>query len=117
MTARRWAFVPDLMDRSKVSAATPDVEFVRSAAALTDLANEVEDGDVVLVDLSRPTVLDAIAGLVAAGARVVGFGSHVNVDVLAAARASGAEALPRSRFFTPRGLATWPEPRSRSAPP
>jgi hypothetical protein len=85
------AYVPDLMDRSRL-ASVPDVTFVATPAALVDV-----DADVVVVDLSRPGVLDVLPSL--AGMRVVAFGSHVDTELLAAARATGAEVLPRSRFF------------------
>lgn len=88
------AFVPDLMDRSKVAAAAPgDVTFVRSAAELADAGAEV-----VVVDLARPGVLDALPGLTAT--RTVGFASHVDRELVEAAKAAGcSEVLPRSRFF------------------
>lgn len=96
------AFVPDLMDRSKVAAAAPgDVTFVRSAADLAGVAAEV-----VVVDLARPGVLDALPGL--AAARTIGFASHVDRELAAAAEAAGcAEVMARSRFFAdlPRLLA------------
>ena len=85
------AYVPDLMDRSRL-ASVPDVMFVATPAALLDV-----DADVVVVDLSRPGVLDVLPSL--AGMRVVAFGSHVDTELLDAARATGAEVLPRSRFF------------------
>ena len=88
------AFVPDLMDRSKVSAAAPGVTFVATAPDLLDAAT---GADLVLVDLSRPGVLDVLDRL--APARVIGFGSHVDRDLLARAEASGCEAMPRSAFF------------------
>jgi hypothetical protein len=89
------AYVPDLMDRSKVSAAAPDVRFVSSPAALVD-----GGGSVVVVDLGRPGVVDVLPAVVATGARVIAFGSHVDRDTLDAARAAGCtEVLPRSRFF------------------
>ena len=51
----------------------------------------------VLLDLSRPGALDAVSTV---AAPVVGFGSHVDDELLAAARAAGCdEVLPRSRFF------------------
>jgi len=88
------AYVPDLMDRSKVSAAAPGrVTFARTPAELLDA-----EADLVVVDLSRPGVLDVVPSL--QGRRVIGFGSHVATDVLDAARAAGvAEVLPRSKFF------------------
>jgi len=51
----------------------------------------------VLVDLSRPGVLDVLDRL--ASIRVVGFGSHVDRDLLSRAEAAGCEATPRSAFF------------------
>lgn len=88
------AYVPDLMDRSKVSAAVPGAVFVASPAALAGAAGEA---DVVVVDLARPGVLDVLASL--AGVRVVAFASHVDRERIAAARAAGAEVHTRSAFF------------------
>jgi hypothetical protein len=85
------AYVPDLMDRSKLARA--DVRFARSPADLVDM-----EADVFVVDLSRPGVLEVLPAL--EGRRVVGFGSHVDVELLEAARVAGcAEVLPRSKFF------------------
>jgi hypothetical protein len=83
------AIATDLMDRSKISGALEEVRFVRPGGDLAGV-------DIVLVDLSLPGALDDAVG---SGARVIAYGSHVADDVLAAARASGAEALPRSVFF------------------
>jgi hypothetical protein len=45
-------------------------------------------------------VVDVLAALAAAGIRTIGFGSHVDHDLLDAARAAGCnEVLPRSAFF------------------
>ena len=90
------ALVPDLMDRSKVAAAAPGAKFVARAG---DLAGAATDADVVVVDLSRPGVVEALPALVATGVRVVGFGSHVDRATLTAAADSGAEAMARSEFF------------------
>lgn len=87
------AYVPDLMDRSKVAAAAPGVTFVRTPADLAAAGAEV-----VVVDLSRPGVLEALAEL--GEARTIGFGSHVDHELLAAATAAGCDqVLPRSKFF------------------
>jgi hypothetical protein len=83
------AVTTDLMDRSKITGALDSVRIVRPGA---DLAG----ADVVLVDLSLAGALQAA---VASGARVVAYGSHVDDDALTAARAAGAEAMPRSVFF------------------
>jgi hypothetical protein len=91
------AYTPDLMDRSKVVAAAPAAIVVRHPRELAGVASA---GDVVVVDLSRPGVLDALPAVAATGARLIGYGSHVDRDVLAAARAAGCgEVLARSAFF------------------
>jgi hypothetical protein len=56
--------------------------------------------DVILVDLSKKGVIEALPDIVASGARVVAFGSHVDKTLLARAEAAGcALVLPRSAFF------------------
>ena len=112
------AYVPDLMDRSKLAAAAPDTTFVASPAELVAAAvaatvaaaeGAADEGAVaggadggatlVVADLGRPGVLDALPAVVATGARVIGFGSHVDRSTLEAAAATGCEAMPRSQFF------------------
>ncbi len=90
------AYVPDLMDRSKVSSAHPGTTFVTRPA---DLLATASSDDLVVVDLGRPGVLDVLPALVATGARVLGFGSHVERTTLEEASAAGCEAMPRSQFF------------------
>ena len=87
------AYVPDLMDQSRIRAAAGvPVTFVPTPAALVDA-----EADVVVVDLGRPGVLDVVPQV---KARVIGFGSHVDRDLLTAARAAGCEhVLARSAFF------------------
>src|SRR5437763_5368786 len=94
MTETIVAFVPDLMDRSKVSAAAGDrVRFVASAAELASAGPH----DLVVVDLGRPGVIEALPTI---RARTIGFGSHVDTELLDAARQAGCdEVLPRSAFF------------------
>jgi hypothetical protein len=88
-----FAFVPDLMDRSRLTGL--DVTFVAAPDGLTAAGPH----DLVVVDLSRPGVLGALAVL-DSGARTIGFGSHVDRELLDAARAVGcAEVMPRSEFF------------------
>ena len=87
------AYVPDLMDRSKVAAAGRDIIFVDDPKALPDTP-----GDLVVVDLMRPGVLEVLPAL--KGRRVVGFGRHTERALLEAAAAAGCgEVLPRSSFF------------------
>jgi hypothetical protein len=92
VTAAIVAYVPDLMDRSKVAAAAPAVTFVTSPGELA-----TAQADVVVLDLSRPGVLDVLP--LPRPARVVGFASHVDTATLDAARNHGVLVLPRSRFF------------------
>lgn len=90
------AYVPDLMDRSKLAGAASDVTFVGGPAGLAAAASEA---DLVVVDLDRPGVLDVLADVVATGVPVVGFAAHVDDSTLEAATARGCRAMPRSRFF------------------
>jgi hypothetical protein len=88
-----YAVVPDLMDRARIDEAILGVHHT-TIGAIGSLAT---DGDVVLVDLRRAG--PAVALAVATGARVIGFGPHVDDEVLSAAATAGCEALPRSVFF------------------
>ena len=88
------AYVPDLMDRSKVAAAAAadDVTFV---AAPADLAGK--EADLVVVDATRPGVVEAIG---AVDAPVIAFSKHTNREAMDAALAAGADqVLARSAFF------------------
>jgi hypothetical protein len=90
---RVCALVVDLMDRSRISASLPDVEFVRAAIACAG-------ADVVIVDLARSGQHVRAVREAAPSARIVGFGPHVDDEGANAARAAGADAVfPRSRFF------------------
>lgn len=87
------AYVPDLMDRSKVAAARVGVSFARRPADLVDLAAEL-----YVVDLTRPGVLDVVPRL---GGRVIGFANHTQREVMEAALAAGcSQVLARSAFFS-----------------
>ena len=103
MTVRRvLAVVPDLMDRSRTSG-TPDVE-VRFVGAGALAGVDPTTVDLVVVDLSRPGALVALAEATVA-VPVVGFGPHVEDELLAAAMAAGCtRVLARSKFF-----ARWPD--------
>jgi hypothetical protein len=92
------AYVPDLMDRSKVAAAG-DVRFVTRPA---DLAGTAAPGDLVVVDLTRPGVVEVLGDLGAN--RVIGFANHTSREVMAAAREAGVEqVMARSEFFSQLG--------------
>jgi hypothetical protein len=82
------AFVPNMMDRSRFPAAS--VRFV-------DQPDDIDADAVVIVDIDR---CEDLAGFAAAGATVIGFGSHVDDDRLALARHVGFdEVMARSVFF------------------
>ena len=90
---RVCALVSDLMDRSRISGAIAEVEFVRDAAACAA-------ADVVIVDLARSGAEVAALRAAAPTARIIGFGPHVDEESAGAAVAAGADVvLPRSRFF------------------
>lgn len=96
---RLVAVVPDLMDRSRVAAARPDVVFLARPADLAGL----DPADVALVDLGRPGVLAAIGGC---RATVIGFVAHVDHDRAAEAAGAGVQqVLARSAFFRRLGTA------------
>ncbi len=89
------AYVPDLMDRSRIAGAA-DVTFVDRPAALAAAA-EAQGAEVVVVDLTRPGVLDTVSSV---PVPVIGFANHTERDLLESALAAGCEhALARSAFF------------------
>jgi hypothetical protein len=93
------ALVTDMMDRSRIAAARPDTEFVRTADACAG-------ADVVIVDLARAAVDVASVRTNAPTARIVGYGPHVDGAVFATAQRDGADrALARSVFFRDIGAA------------
>jgi len=92
------------MDRSKVAAAAPGATFVTRpdglAAAVADAGSDPDADVVVVVDLTRPGVLEVLPALSGRG-RVLGFANHTARDVMDAARATGCEqVLARSAFFS-----------------
>ncbi|HZD67221.1 MAG TPA: hypothetical protein VE152_14080, partial [Acidimicrobiales bacterium] len=77
-----------------------------------EVAAEASGADVVVVDLSAPGALAVPDGL--EGVRTVGFGSHVDRELLRAARDAGYDqVLARSAFFSglPRLLSGLETPR------
>ena len=81
--------VPDLMDRSRITAALAETQIVEPHAA-----------EVIVVDIARALDQVATARAVAPRARIVCFGPHVDDASADAARAAGADiVLPRSKFF------------------
>jgi CheY-like chemotaxis protein len=103
------AVLDDLMFTSRIKTAakglSADVRFAKSAAEAVAVAR-LERSALVLVDLNARGLdpASAIAELKAepalAGVRVVGFVSHVQAEVIAAARAAGIdEVMARSAFI------------------
>ena len=89
------AYVPDLMDRSRLSAAPAEITFVNEPA---DLVSAAAGADLVVVDLTRSGVLPILADL---AGPVIGFANHTERDLMDAARAAGcATVLARSAFFS-----------------
>ena len=86
---RVCALVSDLMDRSKISSAIPDVNFSLDGTA-----------EVVVIDISRSAQVVAEIRAEMPGVRIVCYGPHVDDETADAARTAGADAvMPRSRFF------------------
>jgi hypothetical protein len=91
------AYVPDLMDRSKVAGAARNITFVATPADLADAATP-EVADLVVVDVTRPGVVEALAHV---SVPVIGFSKHTNREAMEAALAAGADqVLARSAFFS-----------------
>ena len=86
---RVCALVSDLMDRSRITAAIPDVSFMLDGTA-----------EVVIVDLAKSAQLVPEIRAEMPAARIVCFGPHVDEAAAADAQAAGADVvMPRSRFF------------------
>lgn len=89
---RVLAFVPDLMDRSRLRAPGAEVVFVSDPSELVGA-----EADLVVLDLSRPGVVEALPGITAL---TVGFSSHVDEATIRAAADAGCdEVCTRSVFF------------------
>lgn len=93
---------PDLFFTSKVTGTAQALGMrVDSVDDLAAAAARFASGDIacVLFDLSAPgaSATDLISTM-PTPVPVIAFGSHVNVEVLDAARAAGAEVMPRSQF-------------------
>jgi len=109
------AYVPNIFDRSRFDGKHRSrVRFVDDAAELVKLTPEL-----VIVDLDR--CADP-ASFTVSGNRTIGFGSHVDAEVLAEAVKLGFdEVLPRSRFFRQlpdilADLTSQPQPPTGSLP-
>ncbi|MDQ1466042.1 MAG: hypothetical protein QOH10_457 [Actinomycetota bacterium] len=87
------ALVPDLMDRSRLTAAIEDLSFARDVDGCAA-------ADVVIVDLARYAATVGELRRTLPSARIVTFGPHVDEAAATEARSAGADLVwPRSRFF------------------
>lgn len=91
---RVLAYVPDLIDRSRIENFAADATFVDTASALVSPS---ASADIVLVDISRDGAVDVLRQLKCS--RVVGFTNHTDKAGMEGARAAGAVAMARSDFF------------------
>ncbi len=95
--SRIVAYVPDLMDRSRVTASGRAITFVSDLATLSATAADA-DADLVIVDLTRPGVLDVVPTL---AGPVIGFANHTERELMDSARTAGCTTvLARSAFFS-----------------
>lgn len=86
------AFVPDLMDQSKLRLAMPDICFVKEVSELIDV-----EVDLVVIDLSKSEVLEILPLI---DSKILGFASHVDKEIISLAEEAGCEKVfPRSKFF------------------
>ena len=101
------AFVDDLLFKSKIRAAAQaagaTISFARNSDDVAALAT-AGSPELILIDLEGRSgdAIDTIRAIRAAmgtSPRIIGFGSHVNVDRLRAAKEAGCDqALARSAF-------------------
>lgn len=89
-----YAFVPDLMDKSRFKPVAGEKVFVKRAEDLKQAGAQ----DTAVADISRPGAFEAVAQL--EGPRRVAFVSHIDDQAIAKAKAEGVEVFPRSRFFS-----------------
>lgn len=88
------AYVPDLIDRSRITTIEPDAQFVNQPSELESVS---EGADVALVDISRKGAVDVLDTLQCS--RIVGFTNHTDRKTMDDARAAGAVVMARSEFF------------------
>ena len=94
--------VRDLLFRSRIQSAADRLGVALSPARRdAPVAESVvaAGGGLVLLDLQDPGALDQIPAIRAAGGRVVAFAGHVQEELIARARAAGAdEVLSRGQL-------------------
>ncbi len=94
----------DLFFTSKVTGTAQALGLrVDEVGNLASATARLQVGDIgcVLLDLATPRlpIVELIAAVpIPSRVPVIAFGSHVDTDVLEAARSAGAEVMPRSQF-------------------
>ena len=103
MTRRVLLVDGDLLALSRVEAAAraAGAELQTCATKDLDVTLAANAFDYVFVDLDRggKAALDAVGRVSGAPSKVVGFFSHVDEDIKAAARDAGVDAWPRGRLW------------------
>jgi len=98
------------MDRSRMAAASGAITFVTK---LVELPAAAGGADLVIVDLTRPGVLDLLPTL---DGRVIGFANHTERRLMESARAAGCTTvLARSAFFSRLNELLAPDPDAPAA--
>ncbi len=89
MAKRVLLVTRDLLFRSKLGGVV--------AAAGAEVSRDEAACDLAVLELGGPGATDRIAELVRRGIPVLAYGSHVQVELLRAARDAGATAVPNSQ--------------------
>ncbi len=90
MPAKRvYLATRDLMFRSKLVAVV--------TAARGEVSRDEAACDLAVLELGGPEAITRVAAVVRRGVPVLAYGSHVRPELLAAARAAGAVAVPNSQ--------------------
>ena len=89
MAKRVLLVTRDLLFRSKLGGIL--------AAAGAELSRDEAACDLAVLELGAPEATDRIGELVRRGIPVLAYGSHLEVELLRAAREAGATAVPNSQ--------------------
>jgi AmiR/NasT family two-component response regulator len=92
------SIVSGLFFKAKIDAAVKNVGEHVNCADIAQLREH--NPKLILVDLEHPQALDVLREF---GNSVVAFGPHMRAELLAIAREFGAQAYPRSVFFSELG--------------